>query len=651
MLSFIRSKGKWLLSLGVLILLIILGVLGYGFLRIDKSLIKDLVVVKRTVYAQEKSTGGLLAMTFNRDNQKYQYVNVAIDFNKDGEFSSYQTDNQAQEEWVVENMEPKIKKDEGLGLAIPLTDLDIDNQKDFPVKIIFSTKKLANWQGEQKFSSATLSSTIKAIEKNDLSEIYQPDPEKIRSGGFFGDFSASNVYASENDLPQRPANINDQEEALTGDGQSSEDPASDQNQSSGEGSQGQSTSKEKTVQSLAKEFDASHSNMPDLDQKKNECAPMATANSLLWLAAKGEYLDKLPQTAPELIAKLKTNFKWTENGVDVQKNYLEGKATTISQLGLPLETHAVGKPFDLNIVAKIAQEIAKGQDVEIDLAYYEMNADGTGERIGGHMVTVVGARGTRDAQYLDIHDPATTGENKTETYKINGTNVVGYTSGTTTTFIRYAIAESPITPPATPIDDSSTTEIPTSDITITTGDKPSTTTTPSTTTNTTTTPTTDSTNTTNNNSNTSSTTATTSTPTPTPTPTSTSEEPTFSGLYETGTNETSGYLNLMATPTNLASQNFYGMQIDLSTQNPAMTSPNSVMSNVNLEGWNDTSWACSINGTIIRCHGNKPMIINVKSIITLYYPLPFNLGLPNPIIVYILDANGNAKYRVVVNQQ
>lgn len=643
MQNFIRTKSKWIIPLGMVILVIILGVLGYYYLRIDKSLVKDLLVIKRTVYAEEKSTGGLLSMSFNRDNEKYQYVNVVIDFNKDGKFSSYQADNVVQEEWVVENMEPKIKKDEGLGLAIPLTDLSIDDREGFAVKIIFSSKKLANWQGEKKLGSAILSSTIKSIEKNDLSEIYQPDPEKIRSGGFFGGFFVSNVYASENDIPERPTNINEEQEALTGDDQSSVDPASDESSTSGEGSQGQSANKEKTVSSLAKEFDNSHSNMPDLDQKKNECAPTATANSLLWLAARGEYLDKLPATAPELIDKLKTNFKWTENGIDVQKNYLEGKANTISQLGLPLETHGVGKPFDLNIVAKIAQEIAKGQDVEIDLAYYKMNPDGTGERIGGHMVTVVGARGTKDAQYLDIHDPSTTGENKTETYKINGSNVIGYTSGTTATYIRYAIAESPIIPPTTPTDDSSTTEIPTSDITITTEAKPSTATTPSTTP-TTTTPSTDST------SDTSSTTDSTSTPTSTPTPTA--EEPTFSGLYETGTNETSGYLNLMAMPTNMAGQSFYGMQVDFNAQSPVLACPNSVMANVNLEGWNTTDWACEINGTLVRCHGNKPMIINVKSIITLYYPLPFNIaGLPNPIIVYILDANGVAKYRVVVNQQ
>lgn len=638
MLGFLKSKGKLVLSLGVVILVIALAILGYVFLRIDKSLIKDLVVVKRTVYAQEKSTGGLLAMNFNRDNEKYQYVNAAIDFNKDGKFSSYQADGQTQEEWVVENMEPKIKKDEGLGLAIPLVDLSLDNQKDFPVKVVFSKEKLANWQGERKFGSATLSSTIKSIEKNDLSEIYQPDPEKIRSGGFSGNFFASSASASENDPPPRPTNINEEQDALIEAGQSDEGSTSDQSQSSGEGSQNQSPDKEKTVQSLAKEFDNSHSNMPDLDQKKNECAPTATANSLLWLAAKGEYLDKLPQTAPELIDKLKTNFKWTAHGVDVKNNYMEGKATTISQLGLPLETHAVGKPFDLNIVAKIAQEIAKGQDVEIDLAYYKMNPDGTGERIGGHMVTVVGARGTKDAQYLDIHDPSTTGENKTDSYKINGSNVIGYTSGTTQTFIRYAIAESPITPPTITPSTSSTPINPTSTATInsnpnatnTITSKVNASTSPSIITSSSSSPT--STNT-SDGQQTSSPTSSSTSASPT-----TSSAPTFTSHYETYIgNADNGYvndINIKITPTQLGGKSFNGVKVDFGGQ--GLPTPYSSNTNINLAGWGATAdWNCSL-GTTVTCQGTTIFTLNTKSIFAFFFTESL-AGAPNNLTVQLLE--------------
>lgn len=602
MLDFLKTRGKWVLALGMVILVMVLGILGYYFFGIDKSLIKDLVVVKRTVYGEEKSTGGLLSMNFNQDNQKYQYVNVVVDFNKDGKFSSYQADNQTQEEWVVENMEPKIKKDEGLGLAISLADLNIESRADFPVKIIFSRKKLVNWQGEKKLGTAILLSTIKLIEKNDLSEIYQPDPEKIRSGGFFGNSFTSNASASENDLPQRPANINEEEEALTGDNQSGEVPISDESQSSGEGQQGQPAEKEKTVKSLAKEFDSSHSNMPDLDQKKNECAPTATANSLLWLAAKGDYLDKLPETAPELIAKLKTNFKWNENGIDVKNNYLDGKKATIDQLGLSLETHAVGKPFDLNIVAKIAQEIDKGQDVEIDLAYYKMNPDGTGERTGGHMVTVVGARGTKDAQYLDIHDPATTGENKTETYKINGSGVIGYTSGTTATFIRYAIAESPSTPPTITPSDSSTPTTPTSTSTIISSPKPT------------------STEITESNATSTTSASPTSTSSSTSTPTATT--PTFSGYYDKFFGDSVTTFGVKITPTDLAGKTFNGLEIDHNGQ--GLPAPYGSNTNLNLTGYDNSGWSCVCTGDKYRCSGSNSMQANVKTVWSLWFDSDIN---------------------------
>src|SRR3990167_1526131 len=217
-------------------------------------------------------------------------------------------------------------------------------------------------------------------------------------------------------------------------------------------------STEKTVETLGKEFDVFHDgDMPDITQAKNECVPTSTANSLLWLAQKNKFSDKMPKTGAEIISELKTDLKWSATGVKVEEDYLTGKQAFIERHKLPLATHLVGsKAFDLNIVAKIAQELRKGQDVEIHLVYFQEKADGSWQQSGAHMVTAVGARGARDGQQtIEIHDPLSPGPSKLDIYKVNGSNVKDYKYGTMT-YIKQAYAESPVTPPATPPDDSST---------------------------------------------------------------------------------------------------------------------------------------------------------------------------------------------------
>src|SRR3990167_1973927 len=156
----------------------------------------------------------------------------------------------------------------------------------------------------------------------------------------------------------------------------------------------------------------------------------------------------MPKTGAEIINELKTDLKWLENGVKGEEDYLTGKQAFISRHKLPLVTHLVGsKAFDLNIVAKIAQELRKGQDVEIQLVYFQVKADGSWQQTGAHMVTAVGARGARDGQQtIEIHDPLSPGPSKLDIYKVNGSNVKDYKYGNLT-YIKFAYAESPITPP------------------------------------------------------------------------------------------------------------------------------------------------------------------------------------------------------------
>ncbi|EKD56773.1 MAG: hypothetical protein ACD_58C00094G0002 [uncultured bacterium] len=594
--------------------------------RVDAKIISEEATIKRVVYASEKSENAYLSLSFLTDSQKYLYANAMVDLNKDGNFAAYQINGKTQEEWVTKNMNTRTFANEGATFDFKLVDFNAETRQDFPVKIVLTAQELKSWDGKKIRNSAFQSMTIKSIEKDDISILYSPNPD--RDGGLLSGFSNSIAYAQDEEIPDRPPVVDE----LSSDQEGTEatviiDDADSQSVITKE--------KEKTVKTLGREFNVFHRDVPDISQGKNECAIMSTANSLLWLAKENKFTDKMPKSDGELISELKTDLKWDEGGVDTKKDYLDGKKAFTARHGILLETHMVNvMEYDINIVAKIAQELDKGQDVEISLAYWKKKADGSWEKTSGHMVTAVGATGNADGtQTLDIHDPLSPGPSKLDIYKVDGTKVIDYKYGANqVTYIRAAIAESPITPPAEPLIDSSTptdsaiTTTPPTTPTVATTTSPSTTSTPTTTPTATSSPTTTS-------------------------DTSTPEEPTFSGLYESGTTESTSYLNLMATPTNLASQNFYGMQIDLGEQNPVMTNPDSVMSNVNLEGWNETDWVCSINGAIVRCCGSKPMLVNTKSIVTLYYPLPFNFNLPDPIIVYILDVKGVAKYRVVVRKQ
>lgn len=636
MINLLKLNNRKIKILLAGLLLVILGIFFWTG-RVDAKIINKDVTIKRVVFGNEKTENGYLSLSFSKNDQKYQYVNIAIDFNKDGIIADYQVQNKTQKEWVVQNIDTKVFVSEGGNYDIKLSDFALDDQQDFPAQIILTKKSLSNWQGKKLRGSGYQSAKISSIELDDISSRFTPSTQISGKTGFW-DNSPTPVFAQDQVSANTPPVSDDLQKEL-------EDLTKSEIQKrlNPLNPNPTPTQSEPTVATLGKEFDVFNNDIPDIDQGKNECAPTSVANSLQWLAKKNSFTDKMPNGQGDLINELKGDLKWgVDKGVN-DEDFITGKKAFASRHNISIEVHRVAaNDYDLNIVAKIAQELQKGQDVEIGLEFWKKQADGKWKIVGGHWVTAVGARGTRDGQRIYIHDPASPGPSSLDSYKVDGTRIIDYRyQGDTIAYIQYAVAESPITPPTTTTADSSTPSTTTPTSTATTGA-----------TSTTTTPTNSgaSASTTNNNSDSSSTNTTNNQTSPS-TPVALPEEPVFSGEYETGTTEDTGYLNLMAMPTNMAGQNFYGMQVDLGAQSPTLASPNSVMSNVNLEGWNTTDWACEINGTIVRCHGNKPMIINKKSIVTLYYPLPFNLGLPNPIIVYILDANGNARYRVVVNQQ
>lgn len=129
---------------------------------------------------------------------------------------------------------------------------------------------------------------------------------------------------------------------------------------------------------------------------------------------------------------------------------------------------------------------------------------------------------------------------------------------------------------------------------------------------------------------------TTSSPSPSSTPTN---EPTFEGKYETGSESDYFYLNLMVTPTSLAGKEFSGWEIDLNAQNPSLPSTINCSVNVNLTGWGASDWQSTKSGTVHRWFGSTLMQQGTKSIMTLYFSSSFTS--PSTIAVKVLDKDGN----------
>lgn len=426
----------------ILILVLIFAVFGYVFFR-GGPLLADGAELTRVVLGPEQTGSGYVTVPFEKDSGKYTFINIAIDLNKDEVYEAYGIESATQEEWVVQNMGVRILKAEANNFSILIPDTDIEARGEMSVRVVLSSDELHNWDGNVEAGGQGREYIVSSFGIEDVSTLYSPDPTGVRSGGFPFDFLGGSALAA--DAPDVPPTAGTDVPLEGGD----DEAMSTDGQGSSNGRSGAPAS-----------FNEFHPSVPDITQGLNECVPTATANSLLWLADEYNFEDKMPEGGgAAVISELKNDLNWDANGVNVQEDYLNGKRAFTERHGIPIVTHQVGGRFDTSIVSKIADELKKGQDVEIDMEYGRYDAAGNYSRVGGHMVTVVGAWTAGNSEFLDIHDPASQGPGSLDIYKIDGTRVENYRyQGTAVTFIRYAIAESPIeeetpTPTDTPVDE------------------------------------------------------------------------------------------------------------------------------------------------------------------------------------------------------
>lgn len=372
--------------------IVVLAIFVFSFSGSNKVLVGDEVQMIRLAVKGEVASAGFLTIPFLADSDKYNFINVAVDLNGDGEIKSYQVNGQTQEEYLVNNMYAKVLTKTKNSYSISIPDKSFDDKTNLAIYIILSPSELNNWAGESVSGGVFKKALLSKIYKMDYGSLYTPDPTGERAGG-------------------SPLNIILPNKALADD--------------------------------TVNEF---RTDVPDIDQAYNECVPTSIANSLLWLADKYKFMDKMPKGGDaELIDELKQDLKWTDKGVWFD-DVIPGIKVFIKRHKLLLEAYQIGKVYDTEIVLKISEELKKGQDVEGWLKYEKYLKDGSYVNGGAHMVTVVGVwTSPKGTKFIGVNDPLSQGADATDIYKIDGNQVVGYGfQGNFNTYILSAFAESPI---------------------------------------------------------------------------------------------------------------------------------------------------------------------------------------------------------------
>jgi len=398
---------KYLKILAILVAVIIAALWLFG--GSESELVGDEIQMTRFVFGSELTPNGLISVPFSADSEDYDFINIAVDLNKDGVIGAYETDGKTQEEWLARDSRVHVSAAEGSSYPIAIPDKTLEELGDFQTYILLSKNKLDDWDGQSDSGGLLKEAKISALERADYAPYYSPDPEGIRAGGSLPDWFAPKFAFADNSIPDFPPGFG----------------------------AGAAPSKLSLV-----EF---HSGVPDINQEHNECVPTSIANSLVWLGGKNKFLDLLPPGGgSELIAELKQDLNWGNLGV-FYEDVISGINTFTARHDIPLEAYQVGEEYDPGIIKKIAEELKMGRDVEVWLQYLSYLPDGSVERRGAHVVTVVGVWASDGSEFLGIHDPLTRSRDSLDMYRIEGARMVDYAfQRSTVTYIRYAFAESPL---------------------------------------------------------------------------------------------------------------------------------------------------------------------------------------------------------------
>lgn len=390
-----------------LIAVLIIGILLFLFLsgngsdKEQQDLIGEGTAVYRTTLADTPTAQGFMYIPFVGSSQDYSFINVALDVNGDGTYAAYETPRGTQEERVIVNEMPDIS---GQANRLPFEIIDPEfGSVPIHGTVVISKDELQDGVWPEtldlemtQVQTFTIDNVI--LEARDVNRSNDGTGERA-TGGFPLVLQTNTVYARGEDEAQ-PAEVPPGTEYV------------------------------------------SHSDVPDQDQRYNECGPTSVANSFRWLAEKYNVADRIPRDPTNLVDEIKGDLDW-DDGVS-HADMIKGKQDFIDRHQLPFEAHQIGSEDDPQLIQKIRDELAKGQAVEAWIIF--QNASGT--TVGAHLVTVAGAGKNRHGvDAITFTDPDTKspdGSGSRDVYRVNSTNYLPAYAPGLKTFIRYAYAQSPI---------------------------------------------------------------------------------------------------------------------------------------------------------------------------------------------------------------
>ncbi len=365
-------------------------------------LVKDDLSITR-VFARGKETdGGFVYLPYSRTDD-VKFVNVAVDLNGDGAFASYDAGGKKQEEWLVKDMAAFATGETSVGFPVLMPDRSIGKTLPMDAVVVFTSEKIAAdaWPATLPSGATSVSAHVRTYEISDRDLQYVTDGSGQRDTGSAGASEGRAVAVA-------PPGDTGHATALPGE---------------------------------PYDYNARIEEIPDQNQKYNECSPTGISNNFRWLAKKYGFEDRMPGSTESLINELKGDLQW-DNGVTPGQNTIDGKNAFIRRHGLPLEAHLVGEEFDPNIQYKIFQELERGQAVEVGMVFISSE----GEWEGAHLVGVAGVLKAGGSRYISLVDPgerARTDGRSYEVYGMDGNEVMGYDTDVTTR-IRFAYAQSPV---------------------------------------------------------------------------------------------------------------------------------------------------------------------------------------------------------------
>jgi len=179
----------------------------------------------------------------------------------------------------------------------------------------------------------------------------------------------------------------------------------------------------------------SHSNFPNQECGKSECAPAAVSNSLKFLNQKHNLGLTDSQTS---ISTMKTATGWTSSGAPAK--WWETKKKYMGDNNYPIVTRKITD------ISKLADEIDAGQDVEIRETWKDSS-----NKTCGHVTCLIGITKLKNGKYsLDVSDDRKQGKpggtNKPRTYTYDPATGKFYEAGFGYTKFEWAVVECPDLP-------------------------------------------------------------------------------------------------------------------------------------------------------------------------------------------------------------